>query len=111
MQSGPPPWLVAAVTSYASALRARFGDRLRTVRLFGSWARGAAGPDSDIDVAVIVDDLSRAEWRAAFADAVDVELKTEVTLSPYVLSAEDFDRLLRRGRRIARDIEREGIAA
>jgi predicted nucleotidyltransferase len=37
-------------------LAAAHGDRLRGVVLYGSQARGEAGPDSDIDVLVLLDD-------------------------------------------------------
>ena len=36
-------------------LREAFGDRLRAVVLHGSEARGEGGPDSDIDVLVLLD--------------------------------------------------------
>jgi predicted nucleotidyltransferase len=38
-------------------LRGEFGDRLRSVLLFGSVARGAARPDSDVDVCLVISDL------------------------------------------------------
>jgi len=38
-------------------LRAIYGDRLKDVILFGSYARGEARTDSDIDVAVVLDDF------------------------------------------------------
>jgi len=38
-------------------LRATYGDRLRGAVLYGSEARGEAGPDSDIDVLVLLDAL------------------------------------------------------
>lgn len=34
-----------------------YGDRLKSVALFGSVARGTMRPDSDIDVLLVVDDL------------------------------------------------------
>jgi uncharacterized protein len=37
-------------------LEALYGDRLKGLYLFGSHARGEAGPDSDVDVAVVLDD-------------------------------------------------------
>lgn len=37
-------------------LAAVHGDRLRGVVLYGSQARGEAGPESDIDVLVLLDD-------------------------------------------------------
>ncbi len=36
-------------------LQAAYGDRLRGVVLYGSEARGDAGPDSDIDVLVLLE--------------------------------------------------------
>lgn len=38
-----------------SALEGAFGARLRGVVLYGSEARGTAGPDSDIDLLVLLD--------------------------------------------------------
>ncbi|MGH2993719.1 MAG: UPF0158 family protein [Solirubrobacterales bacterium] len=49
----------------ASDLRVLYGDRLRSVILFGSWARGDAHPESDIDLLVVLDrvESSREERR------------------------------------------------
>jgi len=104
-----PGQLRAALEQYARRLEQRFGARLRHVHLFGSWARGEAGADSDVDVAVVVDDLSRAEWSDVIDDACEVEDATGVALSPFVVSGSRFDLLLARERRIARDILAEGI--
>jgi predicted nucleotidyltransferase len=49
-----PSALAAALDRFGAILRARFGDRLLEVVLFGSRARGEAGPDSDYDVAVFL---------------------------------------------------------
>jgi hypothetical protein len=39
----------------ARDLRRLYADRLRSVLLFGSWARGDAHPESDIDLLVVLD--------------------------------------------------------
>jgi predicted nucleotidyltransferase len=98
-----------ALAAYARRLAARFGSRLRFVLLFGSWARGEAREDSDVDVAVVVEELTRDEWRDAVGDAAEVEFAMQTTLSPFVVSGEHFDLLVRRERRIASDILQEGI--
>jgi predicted nucleotidyltransferase len=98
-----------ALQDYAAALKGRFGERLRLVSLFGSWARGEASPDSDVDVAVVIDGLSRAEWADAVGLVCDVEASTDVFLSPFVLSSERFAFLLARERQIAQDIVTQGI--
>jgi hypothetical protein len=44
----------------AKDLRSLYGDRLRQVILFGSWARGDAHPESDIDLLVVLDQMESA---------------------------------------------------
>jgi len=41
----------------ASDLRDLYGDRIKRVLLFGSWARGEAQPESDIDLLVVLDQV------------------------------------------------------
>jgi hypothetical protein len=47
-----PVEIAAAV---AEDLRTLYGVRLRRILLFGSWARGDAHPESDIDLLVVLD--------------------------------------------------------
>jgi uncharacterized protein len=47
------PVLKAAV----EAVRAHYGDRVESIVLFGSRARGDHGPESDYDIAVFLRDL------------------------------------------------------
>ena len=42
-----------------AALQDAFGDRLQGIVLYGAEARGEAGPDSDVDLLVILDRVPR----------------------------------------------------
>jgi predicted nucleotidyltransferase len=67
-----PDELLASVVAHFAPLR---------VILFGSHARGEAGPDSDLDLLVILDDQAsdhQLGWRAAFEVRKDVHRAVDI---------------------------------
>ena len=101
----------ATLGRFAAALRERFGERLCEVVLFGSRARGDAHEDSDVDVLVVIEGLSEQERLAVLdlASATDGASSEWVGLSPLVYSSEQARAMRRGGRRLFRDIDREGL--
>ena len=85
------------------------GERLKGFYLFGSKARGDYDVESDIDLAILVDGLDPETKRRIIDIVVAAEVKHIVVISSLVLSWEDFTRLRERERRIASDIDAEGI--
>ncbi len=85
--------------------------RAGIIRIFGSRARGDEEPQSDLDLAVIVPGLTREEKMRILETVAEVELEHLTPLSALVISKEAFGRLKGLERRIALDIEREGIPA
>jgi hypothetical protein len=88
--SGPfEPFAIAEAV--ANDLHALYGERLKKVLLFGSWARGDAHPESDIDLLVVLDrvesvwdELRRMDevvWRQSFTN------DTVVTVLPVAAAA------------------------
>jgi len=76
----------------ADDLRGLYGDRLRRVLLFGSWARGDAHPESDIDLLVVLDQVS-SPWEELermddILDRHSVENETIVLAMP--VGEQDF---------------------
>jgi predicted nucleotidyltransferase len=81
---------VAEIREHVNGL---LGSRLKGLYVFGSKARGDYDPESDVDLAILV----------------DVETRYIVVISSLVLSWKEFSHLLERERRLALDIEKEGI--
>jgi predicted nucleotidyltransferase len=90
-------------------MQSQLGDRLVKIVVFGSRARGDFDAESDTDIAIIVRELSR-ELKYQILDTVaEIEMKFIIPLSVIVFSENEFERLKKRERRIALDIEKEGI--
>jgi len=87
-----------------------YGPRLRGVYLYGSAARDELTPDSDIDIAVVLDEVvdSFTEHERIGQLGSDVSLEYETLVSFLLVSEED----LRNGRfAVHRFIQEEGIPA
>jgi predicted nucleotidyltransferase len=105
-----PAAVAVALERYKALLVSRYGDRLRELVLFGSHARGDAHEESDVDLLVVIDDLTPNERRDAIDLAYDAQDPRDwVSLSPLVLSTAEAQEQRDRERLIMADIEREGI--
>jgi predicted nucleotidyltransferase len=108
MQAMMPAHLRPVLRVLELELRAAFGGRLRDVRLFGSYARGEASEDSDVDVLVLVDELAPAEIAAVSDAATKIALATGAALAPLPMASERYAHLAATGRALAVEIERDG---
>ena len=91
------------------SLESFLGDQLVSMVLFGSMARGDYHDESDMDVAVIVHGLTPKLKGQILDEVAELELEHHMPLSVLVFSEEEFNHLKKRERRIALDIEREGV--
>lgn len=98
-----------ALKELKSVLSTLLDKRLLRFVLYGSRARGDYDADSDIDVAIIVKGLTRELKNQIINKVAEIEIEYLTPLSTMVLSEEDFEILKKRERRIALDIEKEGI--
>jgi predicted nucleotidyltransferase len=105
---------VSFATDLALGLRRRllprFGERLELVRLFGSYARGDAHEESDVDVLVLVRGLTRPEKIAVIEAAGELGLAAGRSVSALAMDAEEFQKLRTLEARLALDIDREGVS-
>ena len=85
------------------------GDELDSVILYGSQVRGQAGPDSDLDVLVVVrDDSDYAELiRRTSVAVATLSLENDVVISRVFVSRQRFDR---EQTPFLLNVRREGVA-
>ena len=99
----------AAVHAFAHAARAALGTNLIDLRLFGSKARGDAAPDSDIDIAVIVQNGEASVRDAVIDIAFDVNMAHDVYISPRVIPENVLNDPVWRITGFLQAVEREGV--
>jgi hypothetical protein len=98
-----------AVAEIRERVNGLVGSRLKALYVFGSKARGDYDAESDVDLAILVDDLDNPMKRRIIDIVVEVETRYIVVISSLVLSWKEFSHLLERERRLALDIQKEGI--
>lgn len=99
----------AALQDLVHFVRERFGSRVRDLRLFGSRARGEGHEESDVDVLVVIDDLTNDERMVIWHYTGRLLDAHDVTVGAFVLPTGRWQELCTRERLIAREIQRDGI--
>ena len=90
------------VRAYKRVISHRFSIEPK-VYMYGSYSKGCANPDSDIDVAVIVPERIVGDWWERWADLCGDVRKVSVLIEPVLLGDGDNTMLYR-------DIMQTGIA-
>lgn len=106
------PTIQQLLAEYRALLEEQLGARLVQMLLFGSYARGDARAESDIDVAVIVDRIGRPQDRTLPMEiAGELVVKHGLVITPLlVLSVSELEFLRQREDLLASNLDREGVA-
>lgn len=102
----PPPQ--AVLSELRQRLAVLYGDRLQQLLLYGSSARGEAGPGSDLDVLVVLQGPVDAGLEISRTGAIVAELSLthDVVIACVFM---DQERFLHRQGPFLRNVRREGI--
>lgn len=81
-----------AVETFVSEAKKLLSEDLVDILVYGSVARGTAGPESDIDIIIIVKNNPVGAQKALSSLAFDIMLETGEYISPQVMRPEDLQR-------------------
>lgn len=98
-----------ALQIFVGRIRKVFGNRLIAMKMFGSAVRDERWEESDIDILVLIDKLKWREKCRVWDESTNVNIRCDTLISPLVMTQGEFEELRNRERRIALDIEKEGV--
>ena len=97
----------AALREAKEEIAQRF--QLVWARLFGSKARGASDPESDVDVLFVLESLDWETERSVYEICFHASLRHDTLLAPVVMSREEAESPLTRATPFYQTVEREGV--
>jgi len=98
-----------AVDKFVRKVLEKHRDKIGSIILFGSVARGEAREDSDIDILLITSDDSFKMQKLVSEIVVKILLETGMYISAKVVSSEEYNLLREISSSFYRNVSKEGI--
>ena len=99
-----------AIKEFKREIRKLYGKRLKQIILYGSYARGNATEDSDIDLLIVLKGKVKPgkEIDRMIDIVTEINLRYNVLISVYPISEEDYEKV---NSPLLINVRREGIPA
>lgn len=98
-----------ALMLFKEQLNEELPEQVKSIRLFGSKARGDATEESDVDVLVVVKQHEKESWDKVIQLASGIITETGVVISPKVFSEERIHERRRRRNVFMQMVDKESI--
>lgn len=88
-----PQTMQSLIEKYVSEIQKIYGEHLRRILLYGSYARGDFKPDSDVDIMILLDisDMEIKNYRHQLSDMTfDFNMDHDMDIKPIAKSEEHF---------------------
>ncbi len=99
----------AAVLEFASIIRQRFGAAVQDIILFGSKVRGNSDKESDMDILIVLTNLSWEIKKTISELAAETNLKYNVVISTIRYDKSRWDSPVIKASPFGRTVREEGI--
>lgn len=101
---------LAALERAIHAAKAVFGPAIMSISVFGSKVRGDSGPESDLDVLIVLRERDLAQIDQFYRVLLDIELAHAARLSFKIMSDREYLKNQELGSPFVEAIRREGVA-
>ncbi|MFQ5887350.1 MAG: nucleotidyltransferase domain-containing protein [Candidatus Hydrothermarchaeales archaeon] len=98
-----------ALKQFVNRVKEKYEDSVEEIILFGSYARGEAEEDSDIDILVIWKGRPIDGWNALESIATDILLDYGILISLKIIAPEDYELMLDLGMPFIKNVREEGV--
>lgn len=98
-----------AVNEFVRRALRRYGDKIDSIILFGSVARGKAKEDSDIDILVVWKGDKLEGWDVLEDIAVDILLEYEQLISIKIIYPQEYLGMMDMESSFIQNIKKEGV--
>ncbi|MCF2679363.1 nucleotidyltransferase domain-containing protein [Faecalicatena contorta] len=92
-----PQTIQNLIEQYIAEIKKIYGTHLRKIILYGSYSRGDVGPDSDIDIMILLDmsdlDLKTYSQQLSYM-TYDFNMDNDIDIKPIAKSEEHFNKWL-----------------
>ena len=99
-----------AILAFKKALNDSLRNNIISLSLFGSTARGDSDGDSDIDILIVLNEISWEITKEISRISLDIDLKYNVNISPTVFSMEEYNKNKYFKSSFIQNLEKESIA-
>lgn len=92
-----PEWIQVLLRKYVHKLVKIYGNHIKSVILYGSYARGDFTSDSDIDIMILLDltDMEIKNYRHQLSELTyDFNMEHELDIKPIAKNQEHFEKWL-----------------
>ena len=106
------PKIKSAIESLISKLAEKYISELLSVVLFGSYAKGTANKQSDIDLMFIVSDFKDKNLRESIErECASLQYSHNIKISPLITNIEEFKKMLKsKDLNVGKEIKEFGIS-